>query len=309
MWFLDLVCGNVCLSDLFLLCEFYSLTFNNCALGIIKFLFLDMLKKGFLIVLLVWFVPLWSQEFSVCSWNISNFGKSKSEEEINAIAAVVSPFDLVLIQEVVPGPAGAKAVGKLVDVLNRKNQVWDYALSDATVSSGQRSERYVYLWKKKRFQIKRRFELDGVFKMELEREPFIGSFTFEGKEVKFFNFHAVPKKAGPEKEIAFFEQYKKVYGERIVFAGDFNLSHKHSAFDGIYKQGFKPVFYNQKTTLKQECVKGNCLASVYDNVYYPKDHLEVVRHYILPFYEVYESMKTARHLSDHVPIVVWFKWK
>jgi endonuclease/exonuclease/phosphatase family metal-dependent hydrolase len=37
------------------------------------------------------------------SWNIQNFGKSKSEVEINFIANTLKNYDIIAIQEVVAG--------------------------------------------------------------------------------------------------------------------------------------------------------------------------------------------------------------
>jgi deoxyribonuclease-1-like protein len=54
------------------------------------------------------------------SWNIQNFGKSKSEVEINFIANTLKNYDIIAIQEVVAGYGGAQAVAKLAAELNRK---------------------------------------------------------------------------------------------------------------------------------------------------------------------------------------------
>jgi hypothetical protein len=57
---------------------------------------------------------------TIISWNLKDFGKTKSADEINFIAATVKPYDIVLIQEVVAkDPGGAQAVGRLAEALNR----------------------------------------------------------------------------------------------------------------------------------------------------------------------------------------------
>jgi len=58
-------------------------------------------------------ISTYSQTFSIVSWNISHFGKTKDASEIKRIAQIVRDFDIVAIQEVVAiDPAGAKAVAR-----------------------------------------------------------------------------------------------------------------------------------------------------------------------------------------------------
>src|SRR5687767_10012944 len=69
----------------------------------------------------------------ICSWNLMNFGKSKSYNEIEFIANTVYKYDIVLVQEVVASdPGGAQAVGRLGETLNTKGAKWEYSISDAT---------------------------------------------------------------------------------------------------------------------------------------------------------------------------------
>ncbi len=50
---------------------------------------------------------------SLISWNIRDFGQSKSDAEIRQIAQILRDADLVALQEVVAGPGGAQAVARL----------------------------------------------------------------------------------------------------------------------------------------------------------------------------------------------------
>jgi deoxyribonuclease-1-like protein len=85
---------------------------------------------------------------SVCSWNLENFGKSKSDTTIEFIANTIKDYDVVAIQEVVAGYGGSQAVAKLCDVLNRKGAKWDYTVSDPTSSNNSyKVERYAFIWK------------------------------------------------------------------------------------------------------------------------------------------------------------------
>ena len=78
------------------------------------------------------------------------------------MAQILRHFDIVAIQEVVAkDPAGAQAVARLVDALNRTGYQWDYRISDPTKSpSVYMSARYAFLWKPSRVAIQHRAFLD-----------------------------------------------------------------------------------------------------------------------------------------------------
>jgi len=56
--------------------------------------------------------------YVICSWNLKDFGKSKSTETLDFIATTVSNSDVVAIQEVVAGNGGVETVSKLAQILN-----------------------------------------------------------------------------------------------------------------------------------------------------------------------------------------------
>lgn len=72
-----------------------------------------------LFVFLVYFQSLNAQT-TLISWNLENFGKSKSDAEIDFIANTIKNYDVAAIQEVVAGDGGTQAVARLADALNRK---------------------------------------------------------------------------------------------------------------------------------------------------------------------------------------------
>lgn len=173
------------------------------------------------VVQLVFFFAAFAQKpLSICSWNIQNLGKSKSATEIEFIANTLRDFDVVAIQEVVAGPEGAKAVGKLHDALNRKGFKWAYAIS--RVTSGNHtggSERYAFLWKTSRVKMIDTAFLDQIYRDEIDREPFFINLMAEGKSFTLVSFHALPKAKQPEKEIKYFQFYPQAYStRRLVFA-------------------------------------------------------------------------------------------
>ena len=110
----------------------------------------DLLMRKLLLLLFALMVNLVlsAQSFSLLSWNIQDFGKTKNEREISSIAKIVQDFDIVAIQEVVAiDPGGAQAVARLAEQLNRSGTKWDYRISDPTQSPKNKTERYAFLWK------------------------------------------------------------------------------------------------------------------------------------------------------------------
>ena len=113
------------------------------------------------------------------SWNIENFGKSKSEETINYIANTLREYDIIALQEVVAGYGGAQAVAKLADELNRKGAKWDYVISDPTSSSAYKTERYAFVWKTSKVKKIGRAWLEKKYHLEIDREPYFCTFDYE----------------------------------------------------------------------------------------------------------------------------------
>lgn len=249
-----------------------------------------------------------SQEpVSLCSWNLKDFGKSKSVQEITFIAGVVKVFDVIAIQEVVAGDGGAQAVATLADELNRKGKHWDYTVSDPTYSSTYKQERYAFIWNTSRLKKMGDAWLEKKYNLEIDREPYYATFESASKQFTIVNFHAITKKMQPETEIKYFkflpEQYPNL---NLVFAGDFNCPQSHTVFNPLKKMGWRPSFTNQKTSLRHQCIEEDCLASEFDNIFYPATKVSFIAAGIIPFYKDFESMAEANHLSDHVPVYLQF---
>lgn len=265
------------------------------------------LRPILLSFILFFFSGILIAQVKVSSWNLQNFGKTKTEAEINFIANTLSEFDVVAIQEVVAGKGGSQAVARLADELNRKGAKWDYVVSDPTKSTPYATERYAYLWKTSRVKPLKSW-LEQNYVHQIDREPFLMDFNFEGEAFTLVNFHAIPKKKQPETEIKYFKFLPEHYSERnLIFLGDFNIPQDHTVFNPLKKMGFLPVFKNQKTTMKMECVAGECLASEYDNIFYNSDKVEIISSGVLLFYKAYPDMKVARRISDHIPVWAEFR--
>jgi deoxyribonuclease-1-like protein len=265
------------------------------------------LKKYIILLLIFISFVSYAQTVNVCSWNLQNFGKSKSEETVAYIAQVIRKFDVIAIQEVVAGYGGSQAVARLADELNRTGSKWDYTISPATSSVRNSKERYAFIWNTAKVKKNGVAWLEQTYAQDIDREPFYCQFQIGAKTFTMVSFHAVPKSKKPETEIKYFKFMPELYPkDNLIFCGDFNLPQSHTVFNPLKKMGYAPAFTAQNTTLKQECVNGNCLASAYDNFYFKANSLNVLASGIVHFYLDFESVRAARVISDHVPIYLNF---
>ncbi|MBK9553070.1 MAG: endonuclease/exonuclease/phosphatase family protein [Saprospiraceae bacterium] len=278
-----------------------------------------MVFSGIRIVFLIFIVSIYTlpttfsqSSIRIVSWNLKDFGQSKSDEEILFIAKTIKDFDIVMIQEVVAQhPGGAQAVGRLAEVLNRMGAKWDYRISDMT--SGENSykrERYAFLWKPSRIKLIGRPWLERQYNMEIDREPFFATFNKDGKEFTLVNFHAITKSKQPETEIKYFKYLPAEYPNlNLIFCGDFNCPQSHTVFNPLRKMGYLPALVDQRTSLRQQCLSDGCLASEYDNVWYDKSKVIKIDAGIIHFYLGFTDIKEAGKVSDHVPVVFEFEVK
>ena len=252
-----------------------------------------------------------SKKLKLVSWNIRHLGKTKTAEDIFEIANILRDFDVVAIQEVVAkDPAGAQAVAKIADELNRMGSKWDYQISDPTKSpSVYISERYAFLWKTSKVSLIHRAYLDTELEDLCYREPFVAAFKIKGESDPFYviNYHSRKYTDKPEEEIIHFIDYPQRLGSnRILIAGDFNLNEKHKVWTPFYKKGFKSALKNQRTTLKTKCKDGDYLSHPIDNVYFTPG-IDMVQAESLDFINDCANLERARQISDHLPIYIEFR--
>lgn len=249
-----------------------------------------------------------AQPFNLLSWNLKDLGNSRDAMEIRVIAETVRNADIIAIQEVVAGDGGAQAVARLVAELNTMGAAWDYVVSNPTLSSSYKAERYAYVWKKSRAKlIGKPWLQQGEYAQLIDREPYFATFDVSGKQITIVNFHAITKAKQPETEIKYFRFLPELYpGLKLIFAGDFNLPQSHSVFNPLKKMGYLPALVNQKTSLRQKCLPDGCLASEFDNIFYNSVHITVTEKGIIHFYKKVETFEKARLISDHVPVYIRF---
>ena len=264
------------------------------------------MKTKFLYLFLFLSFPVISQ-VKLLSWNLENFGKSKSNQEIAFIANTVKDYDIVTIQEVVAGNGGAQAIARLAEELNQKGAKWDYRISEPTSSSAYKTERYAFLWKTNSLKLKGKPWLEQKYHKEIDREPYFATFEIKGKNITIATFHAVTKSKQPETEIKYFKLLPQEYPTlNLLFTGDFNCPQSHSVFTPLKKMGYASILENQKTSLKTKCKEDNCLASEYDNMFYKSNSINYIKSDVVLFYKKFISLKEARKISDHLPIWVEF---
>ena len=274
------------------------------------------MNKNFKAIFILGFIVLFSSfldhtetTVSICSWNLMDFGKSKSDAEIEFIANTIKYYDIVLIQEVVAkDPGGAQAVGRLVEALNRKGAKWEYRISDAT--SGENSykrERYAFLWKPSNVTLIGKPWLEIKYTNEINREPFFATFKAGNKPFTIVNFHAIIKTMQPETEIKYFKFLPEEYPDlNLIFCGDFNVPQCHTVFFPLKKMGYQSALTGQKTSLRQQCINSDCLASEFDNIYFNAQNITKQASGAIYFYKSFTNLKEARKISDHIPIYFQF---
>jgi endonuclease/exonuclease/phosphatase family metal-dependent hydrolase len=247
---------------------------------------------------------------SVASWNLENFGQTKSANTLMIIAETVHDYDILAIQEVVGNTGGMNAVSRLTAVLNSKSHqgYWKYVVSPKTTGTPSQSERYAFIWNSKKIHLIGKAWLDKHFAEAITREPFMGTFASGEDTFTLVTIHALPKKRQPEREIKYLKFFPANYPKlNLIFLGDFNTPQNNNVLHPLKKMGYQSALVNQKTTLKMNCIQGQCLASEYDNVFYNSSRIRMVYSSILPFYKHFQSMVAARKVSDHVPVAFTFK--
>lgn len=247
---------------------------------------------------------------SLISWNIQHLGRSKTEEDIYEIARILRNYDIVVLQEVVAkDPAGAQAVAKIADELNRMGFQWDYQVSDPTKSpSVYISERYAFLWKPSSVQMIHRAKLDTELEDLCFREPFIAKFKQKGRADFFYilNYHSRKYSDKPEEEIIHFIDYpSRFQTDKIIIAGDFNVSETHAVWRPFYRIGFQSALKNERTTLKWNCQDENYLNHPIDNFYFDSG-IRMISSGSIDFVQNCESLSRARKISDHLPVFMEF---
>ena len=263
-----------------------------------------MFQKILLLFILLISVQTFSQqdEITVVSWNIQDFGKTKSNSELEKMAELLRDADIVAIQEVVSGYGGAQAVAKLTDILNRKGAQWDYVISNPTRIPKYVTERYAIVWKTKNIKIKNRGRLIKELETIIDREPFILDFYIADKKLTLINFHSRPHNKNPEAEITALTQHiNSNFDGPIILAGDFNVDEADPVFNDFKQKRYTPAVIDQKTTLKRACDGFDYRNYAIDNIFY-SNTITKTKSGVIDFVRECDNLEKARKLSDHLPV-------
>ena len=248
------------------------------------------------------------EETSLVSWNIRDFGKTKSAKEMEQIALILRDYDIIAIQEVVAGYGGSQAVARLADELNRKGSKWDYSISYATKSPKYKTEKYAFLWKTSKVKVIEKGALITELEACVNREPYRMKFKTKGNTFTIINYHSRKHSEQPEIEMSCISDYMLAHNdENIILAGDFNLSISHSAFNSLKENGYKSCLYGDRTTLKRKCNDNNYLNHAIDNILFNRLKNELLDCGTIDFVQECERLEIMRLLSDHLPVFMKFK--
>lgn len=251
------------------------------------------------------FVVHGQADVAVVSWNIRDFGKTKSVAAMEQIADILRDYDIVAIQEVVAGYGGSQAVARLADALNRKGSKWDYAISNPTSSPAYKTEKYAFLWKTSKAKVTGKGKLLAALADCVYREPFELTFRIQEKELTIINYHSRTYNEQPELEIACVSDYvMSQQAKNVLLVGDFNLTIDHEVFSDLKAHQFKPCLHGTKTTLKKECKGGSYLNHAIDNILYNAIKSKLLDGGVIDFVQDCAQLEAKRFLSDHVPVYI-----
>lgn len=244
---------------------------------------------------------------SILTWNIQDLGKTKDAQEIEFIAKIIRDYDVIAIQEVVAkDPAGARKVAEIVANLNRMGNNWDYRISPPTKSpSVYIAERYAYIWKSSRLQLKTPPELAKALEDKIEREPYLAEFIHQASGTTFTiaNVHIRSNRRNPIPEIETLSVYPQLFPDhRLVIAGDFNITEKHKVWQPLHALGYRPSVRNAPTTLKRSCKSGKYRNYAIDNIYVNPSVLPCLEGGVIDYIGGCDNLLVGRQISDHLPV-------
>ncbi|WP_405377492.1 endonuclease/exonuclease/phosphatase family protein [Nonlabens sp. Asnod3-A02] len=251
------------------------------------------------------------EEITLVSWNIRDFGKTKSAEEIEQIGDILKEYDVIALQEVVSGYGGSQAVARLADYLNRTGSKWDYSISNPTKSPKYKTEKYAFLWKTSKVKVIEKAKLITDLDECVYREPYqVKLESKKGSKGSFtlLNYHSRKHSEQPEIEVSCINDYMINHkDENIILAGDFNLTIDHNVFDKIKNDSYKACLNGNRTTLKRLCKDGNYLNHAIDNIIYNAAKNELMDCGTIDFVKECGQLESMRMLSDHLPVYMRFK--
>ena len=258
-------------------------------------------------ILITFLLILWSpfgfSDVSIASFNIKHYGWNNGKN-VNAVAYIVSQFDLVAIQELMD----ENELKKLEAILEKKTGKKWSSMSSHPIGRTRYKEQYGFIWNENL-----EYETGAVVYIDnrdvFEREPMSLQFKSNktGKSFAIGSVHVVfgDSVSDREYEIKALSDYWDWLGDVYpnvprILAGDFNMPPNHAYFSDLIKKA-TPLITSGKTTLSKTDKR---YASLYDNLFVEKNKLDVNQYgiYKFPNYLNMTHEVAAKTVSDHVPV-------
>jgi len=260
-----------------------------------------------------------NENLIIATWNIRNFGKTKTARAVKYIAEICKKFDIVAIQEVKDSLEGLKKLQLLLGPDYR------FIFTDPAGNN----ERLVYMYDR------RRVDFTGLAgeividpgdkkkpKVQFHRTPFMASFRTANFDFILVTVHIF---YGKSKTIKFREDEIKdlakfiesragdedIYDPDIIALGDFNIVKTGDRFFNALESGGL-IVENAIKKLKSNYLKNKHYDQIayYD---YIDSALEFSKAGVVDFTHVVFKEMTSRKLSyalsDHLPLWAEFKIK
>lgn len=241
---------------------------------------------------------------TIASFNIRIYSnKSRDDQELQQIAAILERYDLIAVQEV----RDETVIQRTLAILRDKGLDYDYMISRPVGKSVK--ERYAFIYKAGIIEIKQKGQIYPDPQNHFIREPYYATFKAGQFDFTLATIHVLfgnsKKHRRPEikqlAEVYTTLQQQDSHEQDIIILGDFNFGPRDEGFQALLacSNGMCALIHNGKTTIGDK--------SLYDNFFFDQDHLTEYtgKSSIFEFDKhIYKNdLYTARKaVSDHRPI-------
>lgn len=261
-----------------------------------------------LLVLIVIAGQAAAADLRIGSWNVRHLGWTGETKSYEALAEVISYFDLVGLQEVM-SEQGAETLRRAVE--KRTGERWGVS-SSHLVGRGSYREMYSFLWRQSAVRY-----VDGAVvyidsRDVFAREPYAARFEAADGSIRFVmaSVHVIygddesRRRAEAQALKDYWEWLAGAFPEDSLFilGGDFNLPPTDKAWSSL-KGIAEPLITKGASTLSPHDGR---YASLYDNLWVPKGvPLPITAAGILRFPQDvlgWPHKKALERVSDHAPV-------